>query len=638
MCGFVGMVGLNGAAPDARAIERMAAAIQHRGPDDRGDFASGSVGFGFRRLSILDLSPAGHQPMISEDGQVVLVFNGEIYNYLELREELARLGHAFRSTGDSEVLLRAYLQWGHQCVGKFNGMWAFLIYDSRKGCVFGSRDRFGKKPLFRYRNGTHVLFASEIKSILASGLYRGGPNWALASRFLLQGTLDQLETDTQTFYADIEHVPAGSAFEMDLTGTVREWRFYTLPAAMEPEPAEPDRTYAEIFEDAVRLRLRSDVPVGLFLSGGLDSTSIACAVARLRRDTAADSVKPFYAFSCQSPGFDETAYIRDTVKRTGVELVPFHPDPLDLWSKIERLLWFQDEPVHSMVALITFELSRLAAERGVKVILNGGGADEYLAGYPNLFENYWYTVASEQGTGAAWREIKAYGVLHGAHPGGLFRRHLRRRLQAPLGRSASYRALSAWRRRRRLLSHPWFTRELVERLPREEQSFVEPTLEHALEQSMERAPLPFYLRMEDRNAMAHSIEARMPFLDYRLVSLAFQLPARWKMRGGLNKYLLRQAMRDRVPESVRSRPDKMGFPVPTEAWFAHELYEPTQDLLASQATRERGIYRVEAIRKDLESHRRGDTNVSRGAFNVIQFEMWSAIAKRHATVDRHDGQ
>src|SRR5712691_1288487 len=192
MCGFVGVVALNGAPIDSSVIRRMSITLRHRGPNDEGTYISGPVRFGFRRLSILDLSPAGHQPMSSQGGQTVLVFNGEIYNYIELRKELQSLGHEFKSSGDTEVLLHAYLQWGRECLNKLNGMWAFLIYDMRRGKIFGSRDRFGKKPLYRYRCGDYIFFSSEIKAILASGHYCGGPHWETVSEFLLHGNLESL--------------------------------------------------------------------------------------------------------------------------------------------------------------------------------------------------------------------------------------------------------------------------------------------------------------------------------------------------------------------------------------------------------------------------------------------------------------
>jgi asparagine synthase (glutamine-hydrolysing) len=629
MCGFVGVVALNGAKANAQIIGQMSIVLHHRGPDDEDIYVSGPIGFGFRRLSILDLSTTGHQPMSSQDGQTVLVFNGEIYNYIELRKELQSLGHEFKSSGDTEVLLHAYLQWGRQCLNKLNGMWAFLIYDMRRRKIFGSRDRFGKKPLYRYRCGDYIFFGSEIKAILASGHYCGGPKWETVSEFLLYGNLESLDEGRQTFYSGIEQLPAGSAFELDLHGRFHEWRFWSLADLPGSEVTNPAESFYEIFEDALRLRLRSDVPVGIFLSGGLDSTSIVCTLAKIR-SSLGSSTAPLLAFSYQAKEYDESVYINDTVKQTGAQLIRFAPDPRQLWDRLEQVLWHQDEPVHSIVAVITFELSRLASASGVKVILNGGGPDEFLAGYHHFFINYWYTLLKRGRIREVWREIHAYCLAHGGNPWTLFQQSLYYQFRSKIGRMPGYQQLARRKRSRELRNHSWFTPELSDHLPVDNHTYSEPTLDAVLKQAVECAPLPLYLRIEDRNSMAHSIEARMPFLDYRLVSLAFQLPANWKMHGPWNKYVLREAMRQQIPESVRSRLDKMGFPAPTKSWFADTLYAPTQDLLASQEVRERGIYNVGAIRRDLELHRQGKVDVSSLLFNVIQFEIWSELKRTYA--------
>ncbi len=269
MCGLVVMLGLAGRPADAAVLSRMARSIAHRGPDDSGLYLHQQVGFGFRRLAILDLSPAGHQPMCSEDGQLVIVFNGEIYNYIELREELRAAGHCFRSTSDTEVLLAAYRQWGPECLGRLNGMWAFVIHDRRRGVLFGARDRFGVKPLFVHRGKDYWLFASEVKAILASGCYVRETNWQVAADFLLHGKLDETPA---TFYAGIEQVPPGCAFEIRLDGTWRQWRYWSLPdsacgamfqwASVCPGGSTPRRSFAPWRETAEfvtedRRRLRS---------------------------------------------------------------------------------------------------------------------------------------------------------------------------------------------------------------------------------------------------------------------------------------------------------------------------------------------------------------------------------------------
>src|SRR6266702_3850441 len=280
MCGLVVMLGLAGRKADAAALTRMAQRIAHRGPDDSGLYLDDHVGFGFRRLSILDLSPTGHQPMCSEDGQFVIVFNGEIYNYIELRDELRAAGYCFRSTSDTEVLLAAYRHWGPEWLTRLNGMWAFVIHDRRRGVLFRARDRFGVKPLFVHRAKDCWLLASEIKAILASGLYQRATNWQVTADFLVHGKLDETPA---TFYAGIEQVPPGCAFEIRLDGRWRQWAYWSL-SGIEPQPLpDAEEAVAELLEGAVRLRLRSDVPVGVCLSGGSDTREIICVITTHRR-------------------------------------------------------------------------------------------------------------------------------------------------------------------------------------------------------------------------------------------------------------------------------------------------------------------------------------------------------------------
>jgi asparagine synthase (glutamine-hydrolysing) len=624
MCGFAGMVRPRGIPVDQVALENMSAAIHHRGPDAAGIYISGPVGLASRRLSILDLSIFGHQPMSSPDGQVILVFNGEIYNYVELRKELEALGHIFRSTGDTEVLLHAYLAWGRECLYRLNGMWAFLIYDLRQRKVFGSRDRVGKKPLYYYRSDEGVLFGSEIKAILASGYYTPRKNWAKISELLLADGLESQVEDKHTFYLEIDQVPAGHAFELDLEGRFNEWCFWSPLSlrGLDPEPSirELPLAFYETFKSACSFRMRSDVPVGVLLSGGIDSTSILCCLADLRNGDF--DLDPISAFSYQAKEYDESLYINDSVRQTGVRLIQYSPEPRRLWDSLEKMLWYQDEPVHSMGAVLSFEMYRLASQRGVRVILHGGGADEYLAGYPSFFQHYWSALLKSGKAREAWREIGAYCVARGGRQWPLFQNSLRYLCKSELRRFRAYQELARWNRRRELRKHPWFTAELFAHLPSNLQGYLEPSLDGAIERAITSAPLPVYLRIDDRNSMAHSIEARAPFLDYRLVALTHQQSAHWKIRGPLTKYLLREAMRQRIPESVRTRVDKWGFPVPAKQWFAGELIEQVEDLLESQEVRERGIYNLDKIRKDYALHKKGLTDISAKLFDVVQFELW----------------
>jgi len=615
MCGIAVMFGLHGRPASGDVVSRMSASLRHRGPDDDGLFLSGAFGLGFRRLSILDLSPAGHQPMLSDDGTLALIFNGEIYNYLELRAELEQRGRRFRSTGDSEVLLQAYDEWGDRCVDRFNGMWAFAIADLRRQTLVVSRDRFGVKPLFRYRAGDVVLFASEIKAILASGLYQGSTNWEVASRFLLRGDLD---VDHQTFFEGIERVDGGTVTELTPAGAERVRRFWSLTALEPVDLKDPVAEFRALFQDAVKIRMRSDVPVGVFLSGGLDSTSIICTMAA-EREKSATAGGSLHALSYMSPTHDESAFIRSTVAQTGADFREVAIDPRAMWDGLDRVLWHHDEPVHSPTALVGYELMRQARAQNTIVILNGQGADETLAGYWNFAQAYWSELVADGRLGRAVHQMSTYCRSHNRPLLPAMREVL-----STTARRALANAVPGLMPTRPLTSDAdtdWSSPDLIERLgPRGEPKTRD--LKSALERAVGFRPLPIFLRVEDRNSMAHSVEARLPFMDYRLVQLSMGLPSEWKVRAPWNKYILREAMRGVIPEPVRTRLDKMGFPTSAKQWVASAWHEPMHDLLASQSFRERGVFNVHALRTALDRHHAGERDFSAPLFSAAQFELW----------------
>ena len=585
--------------------------MAHRGPDGAGEWFGENIGMAFRRLAILDLSSAADQPMTSEDGVCTLVFNGAIYNYVELRNELVALGHRFTSSGDTEVLLHAYLQWGAECLPRFNGMWAFVIYDRRRRLLFGSRDRFGLKPLYVFRSAEHVILGSEIKAIAASGIYVPGTNWEAAAAYLLRGKLD---IGDRTLWADVERIPAGCGFELDLTGLLRTSQFWSLDNLPPARIADPPARFAELFEDAVRLRMRSDVPVGILLSGGLDSTSIACAMKRTQAD-AGRPAPPLEAFSFKAAENDESAYIAATLAQTGAREHPLTIEPRCLWDTLERMLWFHDEPVHSSSALIGFELMRLAAGCGIRVVLSGQGADETAAGYHVYFPYYWYTLLQRGRVKDAWQQIGLFARTRGVKRAPLFLNSVQKAVRARLPGS---RRASGVQRLKVVSEGGWFHSDFVVRnralfIPDWQQS-----LDGELRRALEKGLIPVYLRVEDRNAMAHGVEARLPFLDHRLVSLLFSLPAEWKMRGPWTKYVVREAMRGRIPEIVRTRFDKFGFPTGAGQWAA-AWREPVFDLLGSRAARERGIYDVDRILREFGSA----APMTEQLLRIVQFELWS---------------
>jgi asparagine synthase (glutamine-hydrolysing) len=621
MCGLVVVVNFLGDPVDSRQLKRMTDTIRHRGPDDEGFFTKGPIGFGFRRLSILDLSPAGHQPMTVADGQVTIVFNGEIFNYVELRKELTALGHHFVSSGDTEVLLHAYLEWGHDCLPRLNGMWAFAIYDNRTGKIFGSRDRFGIKQLYRYRDSEQVLFASEIKSIRLADCYRHQTNWTVAADYLLRDRLD--ETD-ETFFAGIEKVGPGCAFELDLAGSYREWRYWSLPQFEEGYAANPAQEYDELFESAMALHMRSDVPVGVHLSGGLDSSAIVCAASRLRQQAGA--VDPIRAFSFSADGYDESQYIKATVAQSQARVELLMRDANSLWDTLPRLLRHHDEPVHSMAPVVGYQLMEMTARAGIKVVLNGQGADETAAGYGSYFTNYWQSMFSQSQYQQAWHEIGAYAAGHGLNGKKLYLEQLAFYGRSLFSRLPAYRSLSRRRAVAHLHANPWLSGDLAG-LIAINTSRPNYQLQPTLESAVTMAPLPLYLRIEDRNASAHSIESRVPFLDYRLVEFLFKLTDNWRIRGPWNKYVQREGLKGRIPEIVRTRIDKMGFTTGRQNWFVSELYEPLHMLFSSQKTRERGLFRTEQIIKELERIKAGVSATDTPIFKLAQFELWCRLVE-----------
>lgn len=627
MCGFAALIGYNGYPADRKVVERMTSTLLHRGPDDSGIECWNTVGLGFRRLSILDLTPSGHQPMTTQDGRYTIVFNGEIYNFIELRSELQTLGYEFRSRSDTEVLLCAYIAWGSECLQRLNGMWAFVILDRASGRTFGARDRFGMKPLYRYRSGQYMLLASEIKAIRASGLVLQATNWKVAAAFLMAGALDE---SNETFYSGIDQLPPGCAFELDLDGTHREWRYWNLAGEGGPSVADPAAEFARLFEDSVRVHMRSDVPVGITLSGGMDSTSIICASARVRRE--ANAVDPLLAFCYMSPEFDESPYIQDTLRQTGATLVRIETNGRKLWDDLPKVIWYHDEPVHALNVVIGYQLMGLAAANGVKVVLGGQGADETIGGYHSYFKDYWCSLLQNRQFRHAWRETGVYGTALGKSRVDLLSSSIRHLLFSILHKNHAYRSWAAARTLRRVVSSAtWFTPEFKAHFFVKD-DMPSPGLNSILEHSTRVSPLPLYLREEDRNAMAHSVEARLPFLDYRLVELVSRMTPEWHMRGAWNKYVLRAAMQGKIPESVRVRVDKMGFNTPERSWLTNELREPVLDILHSRAARERGIYDLPRVLRDFDRHCAGEINIAPKAIDLAQFEMWVGMTGGDASV------
>lgn len=591
MCGIAGVVGRS---PEALgSLPAMTAVLRHRGPDDEGylfaDSRSGTawayagaetisglglprlpdapppgadVALGHRRLSIIDLTAGGHGPMRSPDGMLWVTYNGEIFNYRELRDELRALGHAFHTASDTEVLLAAYREWGEDALGRFNGMWAFALYDATARRLFCARDRFGVKP-FHYHAGDGLFaFASEIKALLVHPAVRASPHEPTLHGFLVQGALHE---DAQTFYDGILSLPGGHHLAVDLrTGAHEVRRWYDLPS---PSPVSGDpAAFREIVTDAVRLRLRSDVDVGTCLSGGLDSSSIVALTARLRDRDGGGRHRSFSVVYPDDDGLDESPHVCAVVAATGVEGIRATPTSAELVADLPALVRHQDEPFPSAGVYSQWRVMALARAAGVPVLLDGQGADEVLAGYHYHYGPYLASVAAERGLAAALGEARRareatrrpwsffLGLLafHAVPlPAGLRARAVAR--QATQGRVPPS-----------LLAPDWIAGG---RASAAERHRPRARLHDELRAGILKTSLPALLRYEDRNSMAFSVEARTPFLDYRLVERAQALPSADLVRGGWTKAILREAMEGIVPDSVRWRRDKLGFATPEVRWL-----------------------------------------------------------------------
>jgi asparagine synthase (glutamine-hydrolysing) len=589
----------------------MASALDHRGPDGDGAWAGDSVAFGFRRLAIIDLSDAGMQPFASDDGALQLVHNGEIYNYLELRRELEALGHSFRSQTDTEVIVRGYEEWGGRCVDRFNGMWALALWDGRRRRLFCSRDRFGVKPFYYSWDGARLAFASELKAFGANGALE--PHLPAVRDYLEQGYVDHTD---ETFFAGIRKLPPAHSLVLDEHG-LRIERYWSL----EPRdaPADPAAEVRELFLDAVRLRLRSDVPVGTCLSGGIDSSAIVCAVDHLLRTEAqnarpiGDRQRTFTAFFEQR-GFDERPFAEAVVERTLSQPHWVTFDARELIDVLPSIVRAQDEPFGSTSIVAQWFVMRAAKEAGLKVMLDGQGADETLAGYHGYFGPFFADLLRHGQLRELGAELRAYRTLHGAGVGttavALARPFLPERVRwAARGRVRGGSALV----------HPDLPPSNVDHANGSGDGY----LRRQMQLILTRRGLPELLHYEDRNSMAHSLEARVPFLDYRLVEMLFSLRSGELIERGRTKAVLRRALGDLLPPVVRDRVDKLGFVTPEAAWLKNGLGELAADVFASQSFRERGFVNAAAAQRSLARHRSGEREAGFELWRALSVELWA---------------
>ena len=605
MCGICGIVHF-GAPPETDAVEAMARELDHRGSDGRGAFSAPGVALGFRRLAIIDLTEAGAQPLASEDGRLQLIHNGEIYNYRELRRELEASGHRFHSATDTEVILRAYAEWGEACVERFNGMWAFALWDEARQQLFCSRDRFGIKPFYYRMDGPRFAFASEPRAF--RHLTRLEANREAVHDYLEQGYLDHLD---ETFFGGIRRLPPAHSLVFDESG-LRAWRYWRLEEREPPDDAAEE--FRELFLDSVRLELRSDVPIGTALSGGLDSSAVAVSADRLLRTEAGNAEalggrqRTFTAYF-EQPGYDERPFAETVVRQTEAEATWVTFGASELVDDLSRIVEAQGEPFGSTSICAGWYVMRAAKAGGVKVLLDGQGGDELLAGYR---AHLGFRLADLLARGRL-RELK--GEIAWTQHGPLALATAVARPFAPEGLVRAVRA-----RTRSSVVHA----ELRGARSAEVDGSPFPDRLRRYQQLvLTRRGLPELLRYEDRNSMAHSLEARVPFLDHRLVELCFSLPPRELIRDGVTKSLLRRALGDLLPPPVRERRDKLGFVTPEAAWLRGPLGELAGDVFASQSMRERGFVDAAAARRRLERHRAGRLTAGMELWRALNLELWA---------------
>lgn len=593
MCGIAGIFSLT--PVQSQLIKSMCDSIRHRGPDDEGYFTrdnrNGETKFwtardstvagplisgcgeiagllvGHRRLSIIDTTPAGHQPM--EYRGMVISYNGEIFNYIELREELKKEGYDFRTESDSEVILAAYCHWGTTCIRHFNGQWAFAIYDPDRMVLFLSRDRFGIRPLHYSKTSNAFVFGSEIKAILASGLVKPEVDEEILGIYRFAGLLNH---SNQTFFKGIQSLLPGMNLYLDLrTGNFKTERYYVLPYNDSEEPFDPAKArrhvddVRELFIDAVRLQLRSDVRVGSCLSGGIDSSSIVCVVNRLLREgkgaSVGDTQMTFTA--SYDDEIDESRYAKIVAGCCNIRSVFAKPQPEQLKEELDKVIWHQDEPFPTTSIYAQYCVIR-AASQHVKVLLDGQGGDELFAGYNKYrFLTFARQIATLQFLSAianAAVTAKMYSVktaLDEFAKGAAY--------ALPADAKVALVSMLKWNRRSKVdFSKLGRQVEVLKRIKLQTQT---PSVSRALVNDTIILSIPQLLRYEDRDGLAFSVESRVPFLDHRLVELAHSIPPAYKVRNGWTKWVFRMAMKDILPDEIRWRKDKLGFQTPEEKWY-----------------------------------------------------------------------
>ena len=603
MCGIVGKINFNNTNVELETLTTMMKSIKHRGPDDEGNFIDENIGLGFVRLSIQDLSLAGHQPMSSDDEQYVIVYNGEVYNYLELREELKALGHTFKGNSDTEVVLKSYIEWGKACLDKFNGMWAFIIYNKESKKVFGARDRFGIKPFYYYKDENTFIFASELRAIKTAINNKVSINDQAVFDYL---SFNRTDYGNKTFYNEFQKIPHGHCFDITAEGTFELEKWYDLPSKCNKAQITA-KEYQKLFSSSIKLRMRSHVPVGVCLSGGLDSSSIVSVISKKL------DIKDIYTFSAvyqKGQKGDESDYI-DELKPFLNNMHYTRPTAESLFEDLHDFINTLDEPVPATSVYAQYKVMKLA-KKDVSVTLDGQGADEQLAGYHYFYGAYFKELLSSFSIGKFSSEmfyyLKHQKSLYGLKALLFFL--LPEKLKVKLKvKKTSYIQNKFYANHsgdNKLVNELYGTKTLKESLL----NHFEYKLEHLL-------------RWEDLTSMRFSIESRVPFLDYRLVEQTLSLHNESYIRKGITKYILRESMKSLVPEKIRMRYDKIGFETPENEWFRETYFkEMILEILNNPSEIFQKYINTEVALEMYQKHLNNEINCSKEIWKWINLNLW----------------
>jgi asparagine synthase (glutamine-hydrolysing) len=624
MCGIAGLVARDGLRQEERArLPRMRDVIAHRGPDEAGAWFDEYAALGHRRLSIVDLA-TGSQPLANEDGTIQIVFNGEIYNHADLRPELEAAGHRYHTRCDTEAIVHAYEQWGDDCVHRFRGMFAFAIWDAPRRRLLLARDRLGIKPLYWTVRDNRLIFGSEIKAILASGLVEPRANEGVLPELL--GT--RYLSGEETLFEGIHKLLPGHVlvYEQGRVTTRQYWDVPVGAAAENPAPngREWVARFRALLEESVRLRLMSDVPLGMFLSGGLDSSAIAAIMARM-----IDRPLQTFSVAFEERAFSELTWAREVAQAVGAEGHEVVIGAEQFFEALPKLVWHEDEPIAHPSSVPLYFVSALAREH-VTVVLTGEGSDELLAGYgkyPRALLNWRVGGVYSRVMPSVARRWMAERVIP-ALPGRLARYARRSFLAVEHTPEAAFFdnfAAVPLARQRELFNgrlRPGATREGAYGASRVwlDRPGDQPMLDRLLYADI-KTYLVELLMKQDQMSMAASIESRVPFLDHKLVEFVATMPVEWKLSGLTTKRVLREAAKDLLPDSILRRP-KMGFPVPFAIWSRGPWHGLVRDVLLDRRARERGLFDAPQVTRLLDDHAAGRTEGGDILWSLLNLELW----------------